>query len=64
MIKPYLPPQFARLADISDNSKNFLFGDSIAESVESLGMENQTKSLLRDTTNLKRKHPKSQPRAV
>ena len=59
MIKPYLPPQFAKFADISD-SKNFLFGDSIADTVESLWKENQTKSLLRDKTNLKRKHPQSQ----
>ena len=35
MIKPYLPPQFAKLADISDDSKNFLFGDSIANAVVS-----------------------------
>ena len=60
MLKPYLPPQFAKLADISDDSKNFLFGDSIANAVESLRKENQTKSLLRDKTNLKRKHPQSQ----
>ena len=60
MIKPYLPIQFAKLADINDDSKNFLFGDSIADTVESLRKENQTKSLLRDKTNLKRKHPQSQ----
>ena len=59
MIKPYLPPQFAKFADISDDSKNFLFGDSIADTVESLWKENQTKSLLRDIANLKRKHPQS-----
>ena len=34
MVKPYLPPQFAKLANISDNSKNFLFGDSVADTVE------------------------------
>ena len=39
MIKPYLPPQFAKLADISDDSKNFLFGDSVASTVESLRKE-------------------------
>ena len=60
MTKPYLSPQFAILADISDGSKNFLFGDSIADTVEPLRKENQTKSLLRDKTNLKRKHPQSQ----
>ena len=27
MIKPYLPPQFAKLADNNDDSKDFLFGD-------------------------------------
>ena len=60
MIKPYLPPQFTKLSDISDDSKDFLFGDLIANTVESLQKENQTKSLLRDKTNLKRKHPQSQ----
>ena len=40
MIKPYLPPQFAKLVDISDDSKNYLFGDSIADAVESLRKEN------------------------
>ena len=60
MIKPYLSPQFAKLADIIDDSKNYLFGDSIVDAVESLRKENQTKSLLRDKTNLKRKHPQSQ----
>ena len=45
MIKPYLPPQFSKLADISDDSKNFLFGDSIPSRVEPLRYENQTKSL-------------------
>ena len=59
MIKPYLPPQFAKLADISDDPKKDLFWDSIADAVESLWKENQTKSLLRDKTNLKRKHPQS-----
>ena len=60
VIKPYLTPQFAKLADISDDSKILLFGDSIADKVESLRKENQTKSLLRDKTNLKRKHPQKQ----
>ena len=60
MIKPYLPPQFTKLADIIDDSTDFLFGDLIANTVESLQKENQTKSLLRDKTNLKRKHPESQ----
>ena len=40
MIKPYLPPQFAKLIDISDDSKNYLFGDSIADAVESLRIQN------------------------
>ena len=60
MIKPYLPPQFAKLADISDDSKNILFGDSIADPVGSLRKKNQTKPLSRDKANLKRKHPQSQ----
>ena len=59
-IKPYLPPQFAKLTDISDDSKNFLFRDSIADTVGSLQKENQTKSFLKDKTNLKRKHPQIQ----
>ena len=44
MIKPYLPPQFIKLADISDDSTNFLFGDSIADTVESLRKANQKNS--------------------
>ena len=60
MIKPYLPPQFEKLVDISYDSKNFLVGDSIVDAVESLRKETQTKSLLRDQNNLKRKHLKSQ----
>ena len=36
MIKPYLPPQCSKLADISDDSKNFLSGDSIPYRVEPL----------------------------
>ena len=60
MIKSYLLPQFAKLADISDYYKIFLFGDLIADRVESLRKENQTKSLLRKKTNLKRKHPQNQ----
>ena len=60
MIKSYLLPQFAKLADISDYYKIFLFGDLIADRVESLRKENQTKSLLRNKTNLKRKHPQNQ----
>ena len=36
MIKPHLPPQFTKLVDISDVSKNFFFVDSIANTVESL----------------------------
>ena len=51
MIKPYLPPQFAKLADISDDSKNFLFGDLIADTVLSLRKKNQTKFLIRDNLN-------------
>ena len=27
IIKPYLPPKFAKLANICDDSKNFLAGD-------------------------------------
>ena len=51
MIKPYLPPQFAKLADISDDSKNFLFGDLIADTILSLRKKNQTKFLIRDNLN-------------
>ena len=59
MIKLYLLPQFAKFADISDDSKNLLFGDSVADTVEPLWKENQAKPLLRDKTNLRRKHPQS-----
>ena len=39
-IKSYVPPKFAKLPDINNNSKNFIFGDSIADTVESLRKEN------------------------
>ena len=39
MIEPYLPQRFPKLADISDDSKNFLFGDLIFDTVESLRKE-------------------------
>ena len=48
------------MADISDDFKNFLFGDSIADSGDSLLKEIQTKFLLRDKTNITRKHSQSQ----
>ena len=60
IIKPYLPLQFPKLADISDDSKSFLLEDSIADTVESLQKGNQTKSLLRHKTKLKREQPQSQ----
>ena len=34
-IKPSLPVQYARLADITDDSSEHLFGDSITDSLES-----------------------------
>ena len=39
MIIPYLPTQFTKLADFSDDSKKNFFGDSIADPVESLQKE-------------------------
>ena len=36
---PYLPTQFTKLADVSDDSKKNFFGDSIADPVESLQKE-------------------------
>ena len=58
-IKPSLPVQYARLADIADDSSEHLFRDSITDSLESLEKENQMKALLRKGPDLlgKRKHP-------
>ena len=53
MIKPHLPPQFTKLVDISDVSKNFFFCRLNCQYSRVL-VENQTKSSLRDQTNLKR----------
>ena len=57
-IKPSLPAQYARLADIADDSSEHLFGDSITDSLESLKKKNQKKALLKKGPDLlgKRKH--------
>ena len=61
MIKPYLPPQFIKLADISDDSTNFLFGDSIADTVESLRKANQIKLLKDNTLKVNRRRQTIKP---
>ena len=57
-IKPSLPVQYFRLADIADGSSEHLFRDSITDSLESLKKENQMKALPRKGPDLlgKRKH--------
>ena len=57
-IKPSLPVQYARLADIANDLSEHLFRDSIANSLESLKKENQMKALLRKGQDLlgKRKY--------
>ena len=42
-----LPAQYARLADIADDSSEHFFRDSITDSLESLKKENQIKALLK-----------------
>ena len=61
-IKPSLPVQYARLADITDDSSEHLFRDSITDSLESLKKENQMKALLRKGSDSlgKSKHSFSQ----
>ena len=44
-IKPLLPVQYDRLADIVDDSSKHLFKDIITDSLESLKNENQMKAL-------------------
>ena len=48
LIKPSLPSQYSKLADLTDESAEHLFGDSISEKLDSLNKENQLKSLLTD----------------
>ena len=57
-IKPSLPVQYARLADIAGDSSEHRFGDSITDFLESLKKENQMKALLKKGPDLlgKRKH--------
>ena len=47
LIKTALPPQFSKLADKSEESSEWLFGDSVSESTENLEKENKLKSLLK-----------------
>ena len=47
MIQPVLPPQFSKLAEKSEESSEWLFGNSVSESVENLEKENKLKSLLK-----------------
>lgn len=55
-IKPSLPPQYSKLADIVDDSATFLFGESISDKVENLEKENKIKNLLKE------KYPKNNER--
>ena len=57
-IKPSLRVQYARLADIADDSSEHVFGDPITGSLDSLKKENQLKALLKKGPDLlgKRKH--------
>ena len=48
LIKPALPPEFSKLAEKSEESSEWLFGNSISESVENLEKKNMLKSLLKD----------------
>ena len=47
LIKPVLPPQFSKLAEKSEKSSEWLFGDSVSESVENLEKKSKLKSLLK-----------------
>ena len=61
LIKPSLPAEYSKLADIADDSAEFLFEDDIASSLENLQKENKTKNLLKkyrdsNTGGMKRSH--------
>ena len=59
LIKLVFPPQFSKLAEKSEESSEWLFGDSVSKSVENLEKENKLKSLLKDKKDLgKRKYLK------
>ena len=47
LIKPTLPTQFSKLAEKSEESSEWLFGDSVSESIENIEKENKLKSLLK-----------------
>ena len=48
LVRPSLPSQFAKLADKVDESSEWLFGDCISATVESLEKENQLNTLLKE----------------
>ena len=57
LIKPTLSPQFSKLAEKSEESSEWLFGNSLSESIENLEKEKKLKSLLKDKKDSgKRKH--------
>ena len=60
-IRPSLPIQYARLADIAGDLSEHLFGDSITDSLQSLKRENPMKALLRKELDLLRKRKHSFP---
>jgi len=49
IIKHALPPQYAKLADLDDDSSKYLFGESISDKVDILEKENKLRSLLKDS---------------
>lgn len=48
LIKPTLPPVFRKLADSVDESAEFLFGDSLTQSMDILEKESKVKNLLKE----------------
>ena len=63
LIKPTLPPQFSKLAEKSEESSEWLLGDSVSESVENLEKENKLKPLLKDKKDsCKRKYLEESPK--
>ena len=52
-----MPPQFSKLAEKSNESSEWLFGDSVSKYVENIEKENKLMSLLKDKKDSgKRKH--------
>lgn len=62
LIRPSLPSRFAKLADVADETSEWLFGDSISERVEFLEKENKLNALLKTDrkSSVKRKFTEHQ----